>query len=634
MVTDAQPELQPSVLRRLKGLRDDIINESPREENNAMESPSSQPAALQSAILEADIIASALHQQTQQHADQIAFAAREAAMRKLAQDLKPKLIPDDVAKDGNCLFHSVAEHTIGKGEHIMVRASVVEEIKENRRRYIDFNAELDEWIDTMAKEGAWGDGIAALACSNVYMAPVIVWRKQNPLQEPSIFLADNPESDGSPPILLELDEPTGGAEHYSPLKVAIVPEKEIAEEDKFEEDGPIALLANLPCLPLEVTPSAKDAVVVEDRKAPSDVDVKAPSDPPIIDTSDETCRELFPDLSKADKRETSHDEPKTKKKMKLDTDLRAEVGRISSPIDLGATCCRCKSPIHLAKFRLVGKQGTVFMCNVCNSRGVQLNKIYGQWPPTRFKIKTEDEITEIWQECKTRRSSKDLKVYVDEILEISKSDQAVSEDKTESLPMSVWKARGFEEKLIATWDTMVHPKMGTCYTLSLNTKFDRECEEHKRSQNIKVRDPPISAPATAKTNPSSVNVQSKEERKHAMELAREKIRESKANAIQLARRHKQQKSVASKFLPKVVKAQFNVSALLMGKSGKMVPETDREEGQRLKTALVATDKKLRRLLIGTTEDDLDEKQCDELCSSAEAWRVRAMEIISTMSLKL
>ena len=72
----------------------------------------------------------------------------------------------------------------------------------------------------------------------------------------------------------------------------------------------------------------------------------------------------------------------------------------------------------------------------------------------------------------------------------------------------------------------------------------------------------------------------------------------------------------------------------MGKSGKMVPETDREEGQRLKTALVATDKKLRRLLIGTTEDDLDEKQCDELCSSAEAWRVRAMEIISTMSLKL
>ena len=43
--------------------------------------------------------------------------------------------------------------------------------------------------------------------------------------------------------------------------------------------------------------------------------------------------------------------------------------------------------------------------------------------------------------------------------------------------------------------------------------------------------------------------------------------------------------------------------------------------------------KLRRFIIGTTEDDLDENQCEELCSSAEAWRVRAVEIISTTSMK-
>ena len=403
-------------------------------------------------------------------------------------------------------------------------------------------------------------------------------------------------------------------------------------------------------------PSAKDAFVIEARKAPSDVDVKAPSVPPIIDTSDaiQTCRrnsdsekssstqpilgtsdeirrELFPDLSKADKRETSHDEPNTKKKRKLDTDLRAEVGRISSPIDLGATCCRCKSPIQLANFRLVGKQGNVFMCSVCNSRGVQLYKIYGKWPPTRFKTKTEDEITEMWQECKTRRNSKDLKVYVDEILEISKSDQAVSEDRTESLPMGVWMARGFPEKVIATWDSIEHAKMGKCYTMTLNCKIDRECEEFKRSQNIKVGDPPISAPAV-KMIPAMIppKGQSKEEKQEA----REKIRQSKANATQLARRQKHQKSSATKFLPKVVKAQFNISSLLTGKPGKMLSETDREDGQRLKTELTATDKTLRRLLIGPTDVDFDEKMCDELCSSAEAWRARAVEVISTTSMQL
>ena len=89
----------------------------------------------------------------------------------------------------------------------------------------------------------------------------------------------------------------------------------------------------------------------------------------------------------------------------------------------------------------------------------------------------------------------------------------------------------------------------------------------------------------------------KQERKQAMDLAREKIRASKADALQQARRHKQQKSIASKFLPKVVKAQFNISSLLVGKPGRMISETDHAEGQRLKTALVATDNKLRRFIF-------------------------------------
>ena len=162
MVTETQPELPSSVLRRLKVLGDDIMNASPKE-INAMQSPNDHP-------------------------DQIAFADREAAIRKLAQELKPKLIRDHVAADGNCFFHSVAEQTIGKGEHITVRASVVEEVNENRPRYMGFSGELEEWIDAMGKKGVWGDGIAAKACSNVYMSPVIVWRKQTHCRNPVFFL--------------------------------------------------------------------------------------------------------------------------------------------------------------------------------------------------------------------------------------------------------------------------------------------------------------------------------------------------------------------------------------------------------------------------------------------------------------
>ena len=102
MVTEGQPELPPSVLKRLKVLGEDIMNATPKE-INAMQSPNDHP-------------------------NQIAFADREAAIRKLAQELKPKLIRDDAPADGDCLFHSVAEQTIGKGEHMTVRASVVEEV--------------------------------------------------------------------------------------------------------------------------------------------------------------------------------------------------------------------------------------------------------------------------------------------------------------------------------------------------------------------------------------------------------------------------------------------------------------------------------------------------------------------------
>ena len=97
MVTEGQPELPPSVLKRLKVLGEDIMNATPKE-INAMQQPND-------------------------HLDRIAPpspSTREAAMRKLAQDLKPQLVRDDVLADGNCFFHSVAEVTVGTREHEMV----------------------------------------------------------------------------------------------------------------------------------------------------------------------------------------------------------------------------------------------------------------------------------------------------------------------------------------------------------------------------------------------------------------------------------------------------------------------------------------------------------------------------------
>ena len=112
----------------------------------------------------------------------------------------------------------------------------------NRDRYLDCaeDVNVDKWIVDMNKDGIWGDGIAVRAAANAYQAPIFVWRKRNPLQDPSIFLPEDLGVDLSHPILLELDEPPkgeGGA-HYDPMDVAR-PENEIADEAKLKENDEI-----------------------------------------------------------------------------------------------------------------------------------------------------------------------------------------------------------------------------------------------------------------------------------------------------------------------------------------------------------------------------------------------------------
>ena len=145
------------------------------------------------------------------------FAERERAIQARVQRLKPTLRKGKVPGDGNCFFHSVAVQTIGDDEHLHVRRSVVEEVADNLGRYEGFVSALQLWHDRMKIKGTWGDGLAARACSNVYMAPVVVWRCGNPSQAPTVFLPENPICDRSTPILLDLDEKASGVEHYSPL---------------------------------------------------------------------------------------------------------------------------------------------------------------------------------------------------------------------------------------------------------------------------------------------------------------------------------------------------------------------------------------------------------------------------------
>ena len=126
---------------------------------------------------------------------------RERALLKIAQGLKRRFKTSGVKRDGNCLFRAIGRQTIGEDKHAAVRSSILEEVNENRDRYLDFAEDfnVDKWIVDMNKDGIWGDGIAVRAAANAYQLPICVWRKRNPLQDPSIFLPEDLVFKSPPP---------------------------------------------------------------------------------------------------------------------------------------------------------------------------------------------------------------------------------------------------------------------------------------------------------------------------------------------------------------------------------------------------------------------------------------------------
>ena len=104
-------------------------------------------------------------------------------------------------------------------DHADIRRFLVDEVVNNPWDYQCFVDNINEWADAMKQDGTWADGIALKATANCLHIPVVVFRKRNPNQSPTLFLPrvyDDSVTDEEP-ICVELDESCAGGEHYSPL---------------------------------------------------------------------------------------------------------------------------------------------------------------------------------------------------------------------------------------------------------------------------------------------------------------------------------------------------------------------------------------------------------------------------------
>ena len=106
-------------------------------------------------------------------------------------------------------------------------------------------------------------------------------------------------------------------------------------------------------------------------------------------------------------------------------------------VEDGATCKRCGLWVERSNARTTGKQKQIWICKVCNSKSASLYKIYGKWPPKRFKELPKDRQEKFWQGLKDKYGWSHIEAHVTETIKVANVDQFGEKTSGKYLPLSV-----------------------------------------------------------------------------------------------------------------------------------------------------------------------------------------------------
>jgi len=147
------------------------------------------------------------------------------------------------------------------------------------------------------------------------------------------------------------------------------------------------------------------------------------------------------------------------------------------------TCRRCLQPATVDIHRIMAKSTAKWVCNRCNTRGVQLSRIYGAWPPKSFKDLPAEAQAEFWNKVKDAQGEAEMKKAVSGTMSLVKIEQEESQAGGEYLPLSVWVARGFlKEDVLKCTDTQEHAYLGKTYRITINSKYSKNIEQFIRQE--------------------------------------------------------------------------------------------------------------------------------------------------------
>ena len=135
--------------------------------------------------------------------------------------------------------------------------------------------------------------------------------------------------------------------------------------------------------------------------------------------------------------------------------------------DMSCTWCGTKA----IKLRCVSKRKCSFKCNTCNTRLVQLNAIYGNWPTEQFRLVSDAAKQEFYASIADVQGKVALETKTSAFLNVFEKNASVYSDVGEFLPLSVWQAKGFNiddiERNTQVENTADHPVLGKVYRVAI-----------------------------------------------------------------------------------------------------------------------------------------------------------------------
>jgi hypothetical protein len=148
------------------------------------------------------------------------------------------------------------------------------------------------------------------------------------------------------------------------------------------------------------------------------------------------------------------------------------------------TCVKCKCVVDTLRAKIASKGQGSWMCNNCNTKGTQLRRIYGAWPPASFKLLSEQVVADFWQSIKGLDGGPKLEEVVVGTLVKRKIESEVATVGGEYLPLSVWSTRGYDVADIQEkcTDTEENTVLGTCYRVPIRAVYTKTVEELVRQE--------------------------------------------------------------------------------------------------------------------------------------------------------